>query len=344
MPATEKNILIIRTSAMGDVALTVPVLAAMAEQYPSVQLTLLTDKLYVPFFISIPNLKIVTLNRRGKHKGFWGLIRLFFELKRLNITAVADLHDVLRSQVLRILFALSFVKTEKIDKVRHARRMLITHGKDDAQALVPVVERYREVFERLGYNLTLNFHSIFPEKPALPEILQKAFGKKTGHWIGVAPFAKHRGKIYPPEKMEEVLALLNEQPGLRIFLFGNGAKEKEQMKIWAKEFPVISLLPKEARLPDELQLMAHLDVMLSMDSANMHLASLVNTPVVSVWGATHYYSGFLGYNQTIDNIVEVDLPCRPCSIYGSVPCRRKDYACLNWIAPEAIVEKLKKFL
>ena len=91
-------------------------------------------------------------------------------------------------------------------------------------------------------------------------------------------------------------------------------------------------------LAAELELMRGLDVMLSMDSANMHLASLVGTRVVSVWGATHPYAGFLGWGQRAEDCVQKDLPCRPCSIYGSKPCRYGDYRCLNSITPEEIVK------
>ena len=97
-------------------------------------------------------------------------------------------------------------------------------------------------------------------------------------------------------------------------------------------------------LQHELILMSHLNVMVTMDSANMHLASLVATPVVSIWGATHPYAGFMGWNQSIDNALQVDLPCRPCSIYGKKDCMRGDYACLNQISPETIVGKIERIL
>ena len=90
--------------------------------------------------------------------------------------------------------------------------------------------------------------------------------------------------------------------------------------------------------------MSHLDVMLSMDSANMHLASLVATPVVSVWGATHPYAGFMGWNQNPENVIQIPLECRPCSIFGQKACLRGDYACMNRIAPETIVEQIEKNL
>jgi ADP-heptose:LPS heptosyltransferase len=87
--------------------------------------------------------------------------------------------------------------------------------------------------------------------------------------------------------------------------------------------------------------MSHLDLMLSMDSANMHLASLTGVPVISIWGATHPYAGFMGYGQNPDNAIQTSLPCRPCSIYGNKPCMSKDYACLNDIRPETVLEKIQ---
>jgi ADP-heptose:LPS heptosyltransferase len=93
----------------------------------------------------------------------------------------------------------------------------------------------------------------------------------------------------------------------------------------------------------EALLMSHLHVMLTMDSANMHLAALVNTPVLSIWGATHPFAGFLGWRQSLENVIQVDMACRPCSIYGSKPCSKGDYPCLNRITPEEVVARIMKF-
>jgi len=89
-----------------------------------------------------------------------------------------------------------------------------------------------------------------------------------------------------------------------------------------------------------LKFISRLDVMLSMDSSGMHLASLKNIPVVSVWGATHPYAGFLGYGQSMSNVLQTDLYCRPCSVYGNVPCYRGDFACMNQLTEEIVVEKV----
>ena len=84
--------------------------------------------------------------------------------------------------------------------------------------------------------------------------------------------------------------------------------------------------------------------MVSMDSANMHLASLVDIPVVSIWGATHPYCGFKGWRQNDENIIQLPLTCRPCSVFGDRPCHRGDYLCLNGIKPAIVTDKILSIL
>ena len=183
------------------------------------------------------------------------------------------------------------------------------------------------MFRKLGFSFPENFVSIYgKQKAALPEILLSEFSSEE-HCIGVAPFAKYQGKIYPEKKMEQLISMLAKTGEYKIF-----------------DFPdkVVSLTDMKLGFSGELALMSHLKLLVSMDSANMHLASLVGLPVISVWGATHPYAGFLGWRQSLDNVVQLDLPCRPCSIFGNRPCWRNDYACLNEISPEEIADKIKK--
>ena len=174
------------------------------------------------------------------------------------------------------------------------------------------------------------------------EVKAESLKPRGEKWIGIAPFAAHKGKIYPLEKMERVIELLLErEPNCRIFLFGGGAEERELLTQWESRHDrcICALL---GSLYNELVLMSHLDTMVSMDSANMHLASLTGTRVVSVWGATHPFAGFMGWNQSPADAVQTTLPCRPCSIFGNKPCLHGDYPCLNSITPEEIVERVLK--
>ena len=346
----KEHILVIRFSALGDVAMAVPVVWALATQYPDVRVTVLSRAFARPLFEHLsPNVNFMEADLKHEYRGMRGLNALYRRLAAKQFTKVADLHDVLRSEYLRYRFNFSHYKVEHIRKHRKQRRQLTSKHKKDKSPLPSSFRNYAEVFARLGYPVDVRqFHSIFPTAGGDLSLLPAAIGaKQESHpWIGIAPFAAHEGKVYPPRLMEQVIrSLLERHPFARIFLFGQGEQENEFFQPWCTQFRQCTIVGNHCQtLYHELILMSHLDVMLSMDSANMHLASLTGTPVVSVWGATHPMAGFLGFNQSEDNIIQTDLDCRPCSIFGNKPCRRGDYACLNNIPPKRIVERISTLI
>lgn len=340
------RILVFRFSAMGDVAMTVPVLASVLSRYPDMEVVFVSRPVFRPLFAQMPeNFTFVEADLKMAHKGIAGLYRLFRELKKMKYDGVADLHNVLRTRFLRILFRLSGVKVRYIDKGRKEKRQLVRENNKIFRPLKSMINRYAEVFERLGLPVEVDFTSIYGEQPADITHLLPVTGERTGcRWVGIAPFAKHKGKTYPLMAMEQVVAALSGEESIKIFLFGGGPGEAQLCKTWEERYPQVVALPGKVKMSEELQLISNLDVMVSMDSANMHLASLVNTPVVSIWGATHPYCGFMGWRQSYDDIVDMKMECRPCSVFGNKPCRRGDYACLNEITPERVVEQVKKKL
>ena len=328
--------LVIRLSSLGDVAIAVPVLYSVAKRYPEEHFLFLTRSAEQSLFINKPsNLTIFPVYTRGKHKGIKGLLRLLRELSpfiRKKNLKVADLHGVVRSFLLDYHFRFRGYPVAIIDKGRKEKRRLVRQEHKIRQPLKTSINRYKEVFEKLGYDSSISFTGLFSEKPV-----------KEGIQIGIAPFSKHQGKMYPLELMEKVVSHLSELSGLQITLWGS-KKECVQLEVWAMKYPNVTSVAGQISLQEELSLMNQLDLMVSMDSANMHLASLVNTPVISIWGATHPYAGFYGFNQDISNIVQIDLPCRPCSVFGNKPCYRGDYACMTQITPEMIVDKIREKL
>lgn len=334
---------------MGDVAMVVPVVYALATQYPHIRVTVLSKPFARPFFDGLaPNVGFMEANLKGEYRGLHGLNVLYRRLTAKHFTAVADLHDVLRSKYLRFRFGLDRFRVAHIDKHRAGKRRLVARHCKRLERQPSSVDNYADVLARLGYPVNVDFRSIFPEKGADLSPIAHLVGEKTPSmaWIGIAPFAAHKGKIYPVDRMREAIRLLADRhPQCRIFLFGGGKEEKAVLDQWAGEFPqCVNASSLLGGLQQELILMSHLDAMVSMDSANMHLASLTATPVVSIWGATHPYAGFMGWRQTEDNALQVALPCRPCSIYGNKPCLRGDYACLMGIAPAAIADKVDAIL
>lgn len=345
------KLLVMRFSAMGDVAMTVPVVKALALSRPDVLIYVASRPFAKAFYEGLaPNIVFLPIDLKAtRYKGIAGLEHLYRDLTNLTPDVVADLHDVLRTKYVSMRFMLAGIPVSTIKKYRKERKLL-TKGK--INNITSVFARYADVFEDIGFILP----SLFDSANTEPTLDMKGYEPqcdsslletvKNNSAIGIAPFAAHKGKIYPLEKMETVIALLRaEYPSYPILLFGAGKKEEEVFKSWCKKFTNVHYASRLCKsLRDEIFIMQHLSCLISMDSANMHLASLVNTTVVSVWGATHTGAGFLGWRQTYDDVVEADLPCRPCSIYGNKPCRLGDYPCLNNISPESIVEKVGKHL
>jgi ADP-heptose:LPS heptosyltransferase len=330
------TVLVIRLSSLGDVAITVPVLYSVAKYYPDYHFLLLTQSAWHSLFVDKPsNLTVIPVYTKDKHKGILGIVRLLRELSpviRTKELKVADLHGVIRSFLIDCYFRLKGSSVATIDKGRKEKQKLVRQKHKILRPLKTSLDRYRLVFEKLGYDSALCFNGLFSEKPAKEQIR-----------IGIAPFAKHKGKTYPFNLMEEVVCRLNELPNIQIILWGS-KEERELLKCWTEKYRNVTSVAGQMSLQEELRLMNQMDLMVSMDSANMHLASLVNTPVISIWGATHPYAGFYGFNQLESNIIQTDLPCRPCSIFGNKPCFRGDYACLKAITSEQIVDKIKIFL
>ncbi|MBR1632006.1 MAG: glycosyltransferase family 9 protein [Paludibacteraceae bacterium] len=340
-----KSVLVIRLSAMGDVAMTIPVLYSVARQHPDVHFTLLTRDRFTRLLLNAPgNVDTIGIDPDQYH-GLKGLSRLYKQLKEHRFDAVADLHDVLRSKYLRLRFALnSDVKVRHIHKGRWQKRRLTARCCKHRGQLPSSFYRYAEVFRRLGFQTEERFESVFdqstPDYAALPEqFRQKPDGQR---WIGIAPFAKFAGKIYPIDMMEQIIDRLIQQDDVRMFLFGFGKEESDILERFASKSDHIVSCAGRFSPSQELILMSLLDVMLSMDSANMHLASLVGTRVVSLWGATHPWAGFMGWKQSTHDAIGVSLDCRPCSVFGNKPCRRKDEACMRQIRPEDVVRRLLK--
>ena len=345
-----RNVLVTRFSALGDVAMAIPVVYSVCRGNPGTRFVFVTKKSQESLFINAPsNLVVLGIDFKHEYKSTADLWRLFRDLRReYNIDAYADLHGVLRSYVLCALAALNGIKCHSIRKGRLNKRALTRSRNKVMLPLLSSRARYREVFFRFGFSMTETFKGLYGEGgKADPSEFASVTGPKAAgeKWIGIAPFAKHQGKIYPLDMMEHVVEELTKLPGVRLFLFGGGEHERKVLGDWASKYSgVVSLSDKPHGFTLELALLSHMDTMVTMDSANMHLASLVGVRVVSVWGATHPYCGFKGFGQLESDIVQLPMTCRPCSVFGNKPCSRGDYHCLAGIPPSMIVSKVMNVL
>lgn len=330
----QKHILIIRLSALGDVAISAPLIKEYASKNPDIKFTMVSVKLMEPFFKGVKNLHFVSINLK-QDGSFWKVVKFAKSLLKLKPTAVADIHNVLRSRIIRYYLLLHGIPCKVIHKNRARRRELTKRNNKNLSPMNSSQRNYEDVLVALKLK-DLNFANtpVAPKKKVNTGVRQ----------IGIAPFAKHKGKCWPLEYMEQVVAILSKDLNHKIILFGGGTEEERILMGWEQKYSNTHSVVGKYTLEQELEVINGLDVMVSMDSANMHFASFVRTPVVSVWGATHPSAGFYGWGQNPANAVQAEMPCRPCSIYGSKECRRGDYACLWEVKPQDVISKIMEVL
>ncbi len=330
------NILIIRFSAMGDVVLTLPVIKSLLKQYPDLHITVLTRPFFQTFFENIPQVTCYPVDLKGQHKGFLGLYRLVVALlKTHKIEAVFDLHNVLRTQLMGFFFKAKGIPLFKIDKGRSEKRKFVQ--KKNKTPLKHTTQRYQEVFNKGNFEFSL-------EKELLtnPASLSSRLPK-----IGIAPFAAHQSKQWGLDKIYTLIESINAAYKTEFYLFGGGKTEVETLEKLASNFDNVFNMAGKMNLQDEIKKMSEMSVFVSMDSSNMHLATLTGIPVISIWGGTHPDIGFSALYQPVENQIQItDLPCRPCSVFGTSTCALKEnpYACMRALEVDTVVERMSNLL
>lgn len=344
--------LVARFSALGDVAMTIPALYAACRANPSRRFVMLTRRGFDAMFVDPPaNLLVEGVDlSEPRLRGIIGMERLTADaVRRWKPDVFVDLHDVIRTKLIRLSCRLRGIRVATIDKGRSEKKRLTRHGASLSSPLKPQLERYRDTFARAGINSPDEFNGLWQGPMKAPaELFAKITGPKPDGrcWVAVAPSAAHPGKVYPPELMRQVVDSLAAHPHVTVFLLG-GSDDRALLETWAQgRGNIVSLAGKNHGFAAELALLNHCDAALTMDSGNMHLAALAQTPLVSVWGATHPFAGFTPWQAKGSRFeaVQTDLCCRPCSIFGDKSCRRGDYACLRSISPQEIADAVMRLL
>ena len=327
----KKKLLALRFSALGDVTMIAPVLEEFMDQNPDVEVYVASRPFMGTIFKSNPRIKFIPIDLNNKYKGIFGLFELYNELKVHQFDYVADLHNVIRTKVVTALFRLNGTKTATLDKGRTEKKALVRQENRVFQQLKLTTERYADVLRSLGFSLQLS-HQIKPDT------------NKEDKAIGIAPFAAFKSKMFPIDKMKIVATKLAKD-GYKIYLFGGGQKEVDELKKWESFNPNITSLAGALKFEQELEKIATLQAMISMDSANMHLASLKGTRTISIWGGTHPYAGFLGYGQSNEDVIQDEtLTCRPTSIFGKDPKGFENYDYFQNLSAEYVYKEIKRRL
>ena len=358
-----KHVLVIRLSALGDVALMAPLVHDYATSNPDIRFTVAGPPLLSPLFAGMDNVEYLGLKKKQS------FIKIYKILNGVEADTVVDLH-----KVNRVGFALTLLRLRHLFNF-HFRICALRKGKLTRWLYLhhwyrkprkPQYQRYDEVFRRAGLKNTQPPKQSNIGSTRSPTSVQAI---KQSVTIGIAPFSQHKGKIWPWENTCRLVRMLSER-GYHVLLFGSKeeAPQLESLALSAlplltapavpslregcpeggvgyggggnKDLGQVECLAGKQSFAEELGIIKNLTLMVSMDSSNMHFASALGVPVVSIWGATHPDFGFYPPQQERGNALCANLPCQPCSAFGSKPCRFGDYRCLAAITPEMVFNRI----
>jgi ADP-heptose:LPS heptosyltransferase len=334
---------------MGDVALLAPVIKSLVTAHQDVEVTVVTRPKYAPFFYDMERVLTFPADVDYTYNGIFGMRELFGTLiRKAEYDLVVDAHDHIRTIFLRTLFKLFGTQVVVLDKGRNEKKAFARKENKITEPLIHTVERYRKAFQKGGYDFPILPAPYFDFNNSLMTaasdwLAQKNLTKKE-RWIGIAPFAVHASKIWPLENYISVIENILKKTPAKFFLFGGGPREVKYFESLKQKFPQnCEVVADQLKVRQEMALMQRLDVMLCVDSSNMHMASLSGVPVVSIWGGTHPNVGFAPFGTGEESIIQIpraELPCRPCSVYGRETCYIGGFPCQTRISADLIAEKV----
>lgn len=339
MSNQSQNICIFRLSAMGDVIMLVQAVRNLLEANLEITITVVTRPAFQVFFGKHERLHFHDLSLHDTHKGLLGLHKLYKELKQHNFDYFLDMHDVMRSQIVRSFFKLAATKVLVIKKERKIKEAIVAKKAPLTQQKHSI-ERYLDVARKAGLKTTSNYRYILPKA-------NEDQSKLTT--IGIAPFAAHPSKEWGEENLLSLLQLLDASNNYQVLLFGGGEREKTILEKWESQFPFVRSVAGQYKLSEELVLMANCSCFVAMDSGNMHMASLVGVNTISIWISTHPYLGFApwGNESYILQPSQKEAPCRPVSVYGKIKSEAQQQ-CVEksriLITPRSVMECITKIL
>lgn len=334
---------------MGDVVLLVPVIKSFIAANPDVEVTVVTRPKFAPFFYDMERVVVFPADVDYTYNGIFGMRDLFRTLiRKADYDLVIDMHDHIRTLFLRTLFKIFGTEVIVFNKGRQEKKAFSRKENKIVDPLPHTVERYKKAFEKAGFAFQMlpppYFNLNAAIQAAAAEWLAKKNLTKKEKWIGIAPFAMHASKIWPLENFAAVMEQILAKTPAKFFMFGGGAREVKYFESLKARFPEhCEVVADQLKIRQEIAVMQRLDLMLCVDSSNMHLAALAGVPLLSVWGGTHPGVGFGPYGRGEESLVQIsrtELPCRPCSVYGRETCYVGGFPCLTRITTEHLAEKI----
>jgi lipopolysaccharide heptosyltransferase II len=333
------SILLIRLSSLGDVILTTPLIRALKDRFPEAGIDFLTKKEFAQLFQSHPHIRHV--HAFDTREGFWGLRALCRKIRAQGYDLIVDLHVNPRSIYISLLGGGRLVRRYR--KHSFQRQVLKRFRINFLRNAGPVIQRYFTAVEDFGIEHDRLGPELYPDAGSqgrAEEILAGSSHLNEGIILGLAPGASKATKRWPPERFSEAAVRMTEGVNACIVLLGSRDDEdiarvvKDRLSSAGRD-QVMDLTGRLSLL-EAAAVIARLDCLISNDTALMHMATAVNTPVVAVFGPTSRELGFFPFGDNARVVEKLDLDCRPCSLHGDAVCPKGHFRCMLNISPDEV--------
>jgi heptosyltransferase-2 len=342
--SSPRSILVVQTAFVGDVILVLPLLALLHQTFPGSNITAVTIPAAAELLSGQPGVQgVIAYDKRGGDRGLRGLLATASRIRAAGFDIAVIPHRSLRSALLCRLAGIPV----RIGFDTSAGRFLLTHA-----------VHYDGTEHEIRRNLSLAVPLGVPSPPfTIPRLtpsvldglvvdafLRGSFGEDPPRpgvrCVAVAPGSVWNTKRWPESKFVSLIRLILDD-GSRVVLIG-GPADRNLCSRLRIAFPDRRLADASGRLSllESAELISRCAVLVSNDSAPVHMAVGMGIPVVAIFGPTLPSFGFAPPGPR-DRVVEtMDLYCRPCSIHGGTRCPTGTFDCMNRISAERVLSEV----
>lgn len=336
------KVLVVQTAFLGDVILTLPMVQVLKRYAPTAMIDVLVTPRAAGLLVGHPDInRVIEYDKRGNDAGIPGFIRKSRQIRSEMYDTALVPHRSLRSAAL----AASARIPRRIGMATSSGKWLFTET-------VPYDSNTHEIERNLSLLRALcpipthrELPGLYPsdqDHATVQEVLRHRGISGTSGMIGLAPGTVWNTKRWPQSKFEAVARRLVES-GYTVVLFG-GPEDAELCSAVQNAFKGVYSFAGELTLLQSAVLLSLCRALVSNDSAPLHMAVAMRTPVVAIFGATVPEFGFAPYGPN-DRVVESKgLPCRPCSIHGGATCPISTFECMESISPDRVLADLDEIL
>ncbi|MGA9364296.1 MAG: lipopolysaccharide heptosyltransferase II [Bacteroidota bacterium] len=339
-----KSCLVIQTAFIGDAVLTLPLVQVLKKADVDASVDVLAIPRTSELFSTHPAIHHVhIIDKRGKDSGLAGLRRFAHLIAEAKYDVALIPHRSIRSAVLPWLGRIH----SRIGFDRSAGWFLMTQTVRYDPS-VHEVERNLSLLRPLGIQWAgKELPNLFPtlaDVQAVDAFLENSGLPNSSALIGIAPGSVWQTKRWPKESFAEITKTLSLEGFSSVLI---GGKEDEQLCREIKggiASDRVAISAGRLSVIQSAELIRRCRALVSNDSAPMHLAVAMRTPVLAIFGSTVPEFGFSPFGNHSAILEAKGLPCRPCSVHGSQRCPIKTFDCMVNISASAVFNKVREMV